>query len=84
MEERYYNSNLIHTFILSFVSNLSFLSLSVHALCIVKALQTLLFSMQARNKQLAKTMEEFDQVGEVKEQDGEDLLDLLDAACSTK
>ena len=44
----------------------------------------LLIFMQARNKQLAKTMEEFDLTGETKEHEGEDLLDLLDAACSMK
>ena len=57
-------------------------SFTVHA--VWSPLPTLLVFMQARNKQLAKTMEEFDLPGETKEHEGEDLLDLLDAACSMK
>ena len=45
----------------------------------------LLFScMQSRNQQLTKTMEGFDLPEEAKKHEDEDLLDLLDAACSKK
>ena len=52
--------------------------------CSVEFLPTRLFSVQARNKKLAKTMAEFDQPREAQEHEKDDLLDLLDTACSMK